>query len=263
MANRILRPSHYGSEDGLHPKNFPDCVDPEYFEAWTAYCTTKTAQDLYNRQPAPYGMTLAVQGFISYINTLSTKILIKSVKSPMRESQRLFDLYMKSIRSNIEYPLTRNLFLSKFRLSDVHVVLDSKWNRVSNVLSVGAHVYLVMSPKPERGKTPKVGSILHTFKQAWFREKEPEQLFKTDNLTKKLKRSAIPNVPDTYPQIQQLFGKPALWFPWIDNAGIDIARVRGNAVAIHFYIPPTLVFLCTVSKADMEKSLVKKIKNSF
>lgn len=261
--HNLLRPEHYGSESRLNATAFPDCADPEYFEAWASYITTKTAQDLFNRLPEPYGMTLTVQGFLSYLASIRSSVLIRSVKSPMSETVKMFESYIKGVRDANDYDLTRNQFLTRFRPAECHVILDSQYNRVANLINVGAWVHVVYSPAPVRGRVPKVGEILHTFKQAWFKGQEPEQLFKTDNLTKVMARSPIPNVPDTYPQVRQLFGQTSGWHPWMERQGIDIARVRGNAVAIRFYVPRTLVFLCDRKKTNMDALLVKKLKNAF
>lgn len=253
----------YGSEATLDIHGFPDCVDPEYLEAWAAYISTQTAQDLYNSAPQPMGMIRVVRGFLSSLNKTSTKFLIKTVPGPMSDSIKECRSLIKSTQYSYRFWLDRIKFFDVLRMADVRVTVNSMYNPIANCINTTATVYLVYVPKPVKGKQPKIGEVLHSRVPYWFSGKQPRALFKTDNLTKKLAKSAIPVVPDTYPTIEYVMAQPRLWHEWNDTLGVSCIRTKGNSMVLKLSTPRLLMFLGAHQKNELERKLISIVRSTF
>lgn len=253
----------YGSAPSLDIHGFPDCVDPEYLEAWAAYISTQTAQDLYNSLPQPQGMTRVVRGFLSSLSAISTKFLIKTVPGPMSDSVKECRNVIQSMQYGYKFWLDRIKFFDLLRMADVRVTVNSTYNPIANCINTTATVYLVYVPKPVRGKAPKIGEVLHSRVPYWFSGKQPRALFKTDNLTKKLAKSAMPVVPDTYPSIEYAMAQPRMWHEWDEKLGVSCIRCKGNSLVLKLSSPRLLMFLGNNRKNDLERKLISIVRSTF
>ncbi|QZE56716.1 hypothetical protein pEaSNUABM20_00180 [Erwinia phage pEa_SNUABM_20] len=259
----MSRLKRYGSDVGLDLRNFPDCVDPEYIEAWGAFISTQTAVDLFHSLPQPLGMERVIEGFISSLSRTSTKFLLRHIPPVTLHSIDQAKALLKIQQNDLKQWLQRIEFSNKFRLADVQSRTNSDYNRVANCLNTTIDIYLVYVPQTTRGGIPKVGEILHKQVPYWFSNKQPKALFKTDNLTKKLEKSPLPVVPDTYPTIQQGMLAPRAWHPWSIDLGVDCMRVRGNAIALHIQSRRLCCFLTTYKRHAVEKKLNTLVKSIF
>lgn len=253
----------YGSSPTLDIGGFPDCVDPEYIEAWAAYISTQTAQDLYNSAPQPKGMERVIRGFISSISSTSTKFLVRSITRPQNDSIAEATAVLKVIRKDLRFWLDRMHFMDEFRMADVRVTVNSTYNPIANCVNSTATAFLVYIPKPVRGKEVKIGSILHSKVPYWFKGKQPASLFKTDNLTKKLAKSAIPVVPDTYPSLEYVMAQPRLWHQWDSKLGVECIRIKGNALVLKISSPRLLLFCGRHRKSDLDRKLITLVRSTF
>ena len=253
----------YGSEASLDIHGFPDCVDPEYLEAWAAYISTQTAQDLYNSLPQPQGMVRVVRGFLSSLNRTSTKFLIRTVPGPMSDSIKEVRNQIQSMQYSYKFWLDRIRFFDLLRTSEVRVKVDSMYNPIANCINTTATVFIVYVPKPVKGKIPKIGEILHSRVPYWFSGKEPRALFKTDNLTKKLAKSAMPVVPDTYPTIEYAMAQSRLWHDWNESLGVSCIRCKGNSIVLRLSSPRLLMFLGSHQKNELERKLISIVRSTF
>lgn len=253
----------YGSAVGLDVRNFPDCVDPEYLDAWAAYITTQTAVDLFNSLPQPLGMERVVDGFLSSLSRTSTKYLIRPVPRVTRHSIDQARALLKLQQTDLKRWLARIEFNNKFRLAEVHSRTNSDFNRVANCINTTVDIYLVFVPQTNRTGIPKVGEILHKQVPYWFSNKQPKALFKTDNLTQKLAKSPTPVVTDTYPAIQQAMLLPRQWHAWNLDLGISCMRVKGNAFALHLQSRRLCCFLTSHKRAAVEKKLNSLVRSIF
>lgn len=253
----------YGTEVGLTADTFPDAIDPEFFEAWATYISTQTAYELFNSLKQPLGQVRLVQGFLSSIAPIASRPTLRPVTSPYKETMTELKNYCKRYRVEVNQWLERIQFLQMFRLADVKVRIDSSKNIVANCLNYSSDVYLTYVPKPVNGNIPNVGQILHQQAPFWFKGREPAALFKTDNLTKKLKASAHKVEYDTYPRLPQLMASNRAWHPWNEQYGVDVARVHGNAVVIHLQLPRKIVFLMRKTQQEAERQIIKTIKTVF
>ena len=259
----MSRLKRYGSDVGLDLRNFPDCISPEFIEAWGAFITTQTAVDLFHSLPQPLGMQRVVEGFMSSLAKTSTKYLLRPVPSVTKHSLETARALLRIQQQDLRQWLQRIEFSNKFRLAEVHSRTNSDYNRVANCINTTIDIYLVYVPQTTRGGIPKVGELLHKQIPYWFSNKQPKALFKTDNLTKKLAKSAIPVVMDTYPNIQQAMLAPRAWHPWNIDLGIDCMRVKGNAFALHLQSRRLCSFLTTNKKHAVEKRLNTLVKSIF
>lgn len=253
----------YGSEVGLHLKNFPDCVEPEYLDAWCAYITTQTAVDLFHSLPQPLGMERVVEGFLSSLAKTSTKFLIRPIRPVTKHSIDQAQALLQIQQRDLKQWLQRIEFKNKFRLAEVHSRTTSDYNRVANCINTTIDVYLVYIPQTTRGGIPKIGELLHKQVPYWFSNKQPKALFKTDNLTMKLAKSPTPVVTDTYPSIQQAMLTPRAWHPWNLDLGIDCMRVKGNAIAVHLQSRRLCCFLTSYKRHVVEKKLNSLVRSIF
>ncbi|WOL24418.1 hypothetical protein fHeYen902_072c [Yersinia phage fHe-Yen9-02] len=257
------RLSDYGAGTVLDVQSFPDCVDPEFLDAWASYVTTQTAQDLFNSAPQPLGMIRAVQGFLSSLSTISTKFLLRAVPGFKSDSIKLARSLIHAQRKELNLWLTRIRFTEQLSLAEVKTTIDSSYNVVANCMSSTMNIYLVFVPKPVKGKIPKIGKVLHEQIPYWFSGKQPPALFKTDNLTKKLDKGGAVVTPDTYQPLQNLMHRPRAWYEWNTKLGIASARIRGNAVALHIQSPRLLMFLGTHKKSEMERKLNRLVNEIY
>lgn len=259
----MSRLKSYGSDVGLDLRNFPDCVEPEYIEAWGAYITTQTAVDLFHSLPQPLGMQRVVEGFLSSLAKTSTQFLLRPVPPVTKHSLEQAKALLKLQHRDLKQWLQRIEFSNKFRLADVYSRTNSDYNRVANCINTTIDIYLVYVPQTTRGGIPKVGEILHKQVPYWFSNKQPKALFKTDNLTMKLAKSPMPVVPDTYPPIQQAMLSPRAWHPWNIDLGVDCMRVKGNAIALHLQSRRLCCFLSSYKRHAVEKRLNTLVKSIF
>lgn len=260
----MTRLKQYGSEVGLTQNAFPDCIDPEYFEAWMAYISTQTAVDLYHSLPQPMGMVRVVEGFISSLAQTSTKYLIKPLPTSVAKmSIKEAYVLLKMQRTEMQQWLQRIQFDKHFRLAEVTSRTNSDYNRIANCINTTIDIYLTYVPRTTRTGIPKVGEILHRQIPYWFTDKQPKSLFKTDNLTMKLAKSPTPVVTDTYPPIQQLMLNGRLWHQWNLSLGIDCARVKGNALALHLQSRRLCCFLGPNRQSAVEKKLNSAVRSIF
>lgn len=259
----MSRLRQYGSAVGLDVKNFPDCVDPEYLDAWAAYITTQTAYDLFNSLPQPMGMQRAVEGFMSSLANSSSKFLLRPVPGVTSVSIKEARALLQVQQSNLKQWLQRIQFDRYFRMSEVLSRTTSSYNKVANCTSTTIDIYLVFIPKTTRTGIPKVGEVLHKQVPYWFSNKQPKALFKTDNLTTKLAKSPTPVVSDTYPSIQQMMLAPRAWHHWNTELGIECVRVRGNAFALHIKSSRLCCFLGSNRRSAVEKKLNSLVRSIF
>lgn len=253
----------YGSAVGLDLQNFPDCVDPEYIEAWGAYITTQTAVDLFHSLPQPLGMERVVEGFLSSLSRTSTNYLIRTIPPVTRHSIEQAKALIKIQQRDLRQWLQRIEFSNKFRLAEVHSRTNSDYNRVANCINTSIDIYLVYVPQTTRGGIPKVGELLHKQVPYWFSNKQPKALFKTDNLTQKLAKSPTPVVTDTYPNIQQAMLAPRAWHQWNFDLGVDCMRVKGNAIALHLQSRRLCCFLTSHKRHAVERKLNSLVRSIF
>lgn len=253
----------YGSEPTLDIHGFPDCVDPEYLESWAAYISTQTVQDLYNSAPQPLGMQRVIMGFLSSVSRYSNKFLIRTVPGPMSDSIKHARQSIQSMQYSYKFWLDRIKFFDLLRVADVRVTLDSSFNPIGNCINTTATVYLVYVPKPVKGKVPKIGQVLHSRVPYWFNNKEPRALFKTDNLTKKLAKSPLPVVPDTYPTVEHVMAQPRLWHEWNTEQGISCIRTKGDSMVLKLSSPRLLLFLGRHTKNEVERKLISIVRSTF
>lgn len=253
----------YGSEPTMDIHGFPDCVAPEYLEAWSAYISTQTAQDLYNSSPQPQGMTRVVQGFLSSLSKQSTQFLVRAVPGVMSDSVKEARVTLKATQYDYKFWTDRIRLAELLRIADVKVVVNSTYNPIANCINASLEIYLVYVPKPVKGKIPKIGEVLHSKVPYWFSSKQPKALFKTDNLTKKLARSPIPVVPDTYPPVETAMAQPRLWHEWNEKLGISCIRCKGNSFVLHVSSPRMLCFLGSHRKQEMERKLISLARSIF
>lgn len=253
----------YGTEVGLTSDNFPDVMDPEFFEAWASYIGTQTAHELFNSAPQPEGHLRAVKGFLSSVSQFSGRPTIRPIRSPLRESEEQLTNYCKQYWKDINIWLTRIQFNQLLRLADVSVRLSSRKNPVANCLSYSADVYITYVQKPIRGKIPNIGQMLHAQESFWFKGALPSSVSKTDNLTKKLNKSAHGVSYDTYPRLPQLMVSARAWAQWNEDLGVDVARVHGNALCLRVQLPRLICFLMRKKQQEVEKLIVKRIKTIF
>lgn len=253
----------YGSDVGLNIRNFPDCVDPEYIEAWGAYITTQTAVDLFNSLPQPMGMERVVEGFLSSLARTSTKYLIRPAPYVTKHSLEQAKALLKLQHRDLKQWLQRIEFGNKFRLAEVLTRTNSDYNRVANCINTTIDIYLVYVPQTTRKGIPNVGEILHKQVPYWFSSKEPKALFKTDNLTKKLAKSPTPVVTDTYPTVQQAMLTPRAWHDWNLDLGVDCMRIKGNAIALHLQSRRLCCFLTSYKRHVVEKKLNSLVRSIY
>ncbi|EBY9527623.1 hypothetical protein D5P86_01410 [Salmonella enterica subsp. enterica serovar Infantis] len=261
----MSRLREYGSAVGLDIKNFPDCVDPQYIEAWGAFISTQTAVDLFNSLPQPLGMERVVAGFLSSLaKTASTsKFLIRRVPGVSSLSIKEARALMQIQQRDLNRWLQRIEFTNKFRLAEVYSRTNSDYNRVANSTNTTIDIYLVYVPQTTRKGIPKIGELLHKQVPYWFSNKQPKALFKTDNLTQKLAKSPSPVVTDTYPSIQQAMLAPRAWHMWNMDLGVDCMRVKGNAIALHIQSRRLCCFLSSNRQSVVEKKLNGLVRSIF
>ncbi|ARW58818.1 hypothetical protein HOS33_gp178 [Erwinia phage vB_EamM_Y3] len=259
----MTRLRQYGSDVGLEIKNFPDCVDPEYLEAWGAYITTQTAVDLFHSLPQPMGMQRVVEGFLSSLSKTSTKFLIRAVPGPssvsIKEARALLTLQYQALKKWQQ----RIQFSKQLRLAEVLSRTSSEYNRVANSINTTIDIYLVYVPQTTTKGIPKVGEMLNKQVPYWFSNKRPKALFKTDNLTMKLAKSPTPVVTDTYPSIHQAMLDSRLWHLWNLDIGVECMRVKGNAFAIHIQSRRLCCFLGSNRRHMIEKKLNSLVRSIF
>lgn len=253
----------YGSDVGLDVRNFPDCIDPEYLDAWASYITTQTAVDLFHSLPQPMGMTRVVEGFISSLANTTSKFAIRPVPSVTQTSIKEARALLKIQRADVVRWLQRIQFDRQFRLAEVLTRTNSDYNRVANCINTTIDIYLVYVPQTTRKGIPKVGEILHKQVPYWFLGKQPKALFKTDNLTMKLAKSPTPVVTDTYPSIQQAMLAPRAWHLWDMDLGVSCMRVKGNAIALHLQSRRLCCFLASNKRPAVEKKLNSLVRSIF
>ncbi len=253
----------YGTEAKLVASAFPSSLDPAYFEVWSQYITTQTAYDLFNSEPQPRGMIRVVQGFISSLAQYNAKIALRPVGSPLKETLQDLKVDTRKYWHEVTKWLDRNQFNQLFRLASVDTVLDVQKNIVANCINYTAKSYLTYVPRQRGTRTEPTGSILHTQKQFWFRGKEPASLFKTDNLTKKLMKSAHGIEYDTYPTLKSIMNQPKNWFEWNENLGVDIARIKGNAVVLSIESPRRICFLMRKKPQEVQRQIIKTIGSTL
>lgn len=237
----------YGAEDKLAATSFPSVFDPECFEAWASYITTQTAYDLYNSAPHPKGMERVIQGFYSSISTYNANPTLKTIPDPQKETLDDLKRATRKYWQQVTLWLNRIQFNQMFRLADVQTQLDLNVNIVANCMNYTAKSYLTYVP---RSRDP-VGSILHSQAQFWFNGEKPSALFKTNNL--KTKQTGIEI--DTYPALSSIITSPKAWHAWSDAHGVDIARVKGNAVCLQIESSRMMCFLMRKRPQDVQRKI--------
>lgn len=256
-----MKLSDYGAGNSLSPSSFPDCVDPEYFEAWIAYVETQTAQDLFNMSNhKDMGMIFAVQGFLSSLNSFTTQATIRPVPPVGKTSLERFKKLLRWRNRAFQEFLKQKLFRKKFRLAEVKSKITPTYNRVANCILYTGDIYLTFVPQDVK---QSVGEILHTNKQFWFSGKTPVSLFKSDNLTKLLEKSAMKNLPDTYPSLVTIMGKPKLWHEWNSELGLDCARTKGNSISLRIRLEKQIFFLGKHKQSEIERLINRTISQVF
>lgn len=242
----------YGSEDKLEASSFPSAFDPECFEAWSSYITTQTAYDLYNSAPHPKGMERVIQGFYSSISQYVANPTIKTIPDPQKESLDDLRRATRAYWQQLTIWLNRIQFNQMFRLADVNTQLDLTTNIVANCVTYTAKSYLTYVPRSREA----VGSILHAQDQFWFNGQKPKALFKPSNLSVKHK-SGIE--VDVYPTLSTIMTSPKAWHTWSDKHGIDIARVKGNAVCLQIESSRMMCFLMRKKPHEVQRLIRKTI----
>lgn len=254
----MIKPSDYGAGDTLHVNSFPDAIAPEYFEAWAAYVDTQTAEDLFNS--GKDGMVLAVQGFVSGLNKTIAKPQIRSIPGVAVTSRDRYSKFLRTRYREVNEFFNRMLLRKYMRVADVRTRIQSNYNQVANCIIVQAEVYMTFIPISAK---QKVGEVLNLNKQLWFSGKMPPSVFKTDNLTKLLAKSALQNVPDTYPSLVSVIGKRKYMAEWNQSLGIHCCRTKGNSFTVRIRLERQIFFLGKHKKSEMERLINRSIKQVF
>lgn len=254
----MIKAKDYGAGDRLDANAFPDALAPEYFEAWTAYVETQTAQDLFNS--GKNGMLYAVQGFISGLNRTVSKPQIRNIPGVSKTSLERYRAFLKLRHKEVNEFFARMLVRRSMRVADVRTRINSIYNPVANCVVLTAEVYMTFIPISAK---QKIGEILNSNKQLWFSGKSPASVFKTDNLTKLLAKSAQQNVPDTYPNLVSVIGKRKYMAEWNQSLGVDCCRTKGNSFTVRIRLEHQIFFLGKHKQSEVERLINRNIKQVF
>lgn len=254
----MISASSYGAGTTLKVESFPDAIAPEYFEAWSAYIDTQTAQDLFNR--GKDGMLLAVQGFVSSLNKTVSKPQIKTIPGVANTSKDRYQKFLRTRYKEVNEFFARMLLKKYMRVAEVKTRINGTYNPVANCLVFSGEVYMTFIPNDVR---QKVGEILNANKQLWFSGKTHPSVFKTDNLTKLLAKSALQNVPDTYPSLVTVIGKRKYMAEWNPSLGLDCCRTKGNSFTVRIRLESQVFFLGKHKKSEIERLINRSIKQVF
>lgn len=254
----MLKLKDYGAGETLSVNSFPDALAPEYFEAWASYVETQTAQDLFNT--GKNGMIYVVQGFISGLNKTVSKPQLRNIPGVASTSKERYLKFLRVRHREMNEFLTRMLVRKTLRPAEVRSRVNSVYNRVANCILVDGEVYMTFVPISVK---QKIGEILNINKQLWFSGKNPPSVFKTDNLTKLLAKSAVQNVPDTYPSIASVIGNREYMEDWSPSLGIDCCRTKGNSFTIRIRLERQIFFLGKHKKNEVERIINQSIKQIF
>lgn len=254
----MLKASDYGAGDSLSVESFPEAIDPEYFEAWTGYIETQTAQDLFNS--GKDGMVYAVQGFLSSLNKTASHPQLRTVPGVVKTSKERYGKFVRSRYREVNDFFRQKLIRKYLRVADVKTRVDSRYNPVANCIVLDAEVFMTFIPITS---TQKIGEILNSNKQLWFSGKSHPSLFKTDNLTKTLAKSALRNVPDTYPSLVSVIGKRKYMAEWNPAIGVDCCRTKGNSFTVRIRLESQIFFLGKYKQSEIERLINRSIKQVF
>lgn len=254
----MIKAKDYGAGDRLDANSFPEALAPEYFEAWAAYIETQTAQDLFNS--GKNGMLYAVQGFISYLNRTVSKPQLRNIPGVSATSLERYKSFLKTRYREVNEFYARMLVRRNLRVADVRSRINSIYNPVANCIVVTAEVYMTFIPISAR---QKIGEILNSNKQLWFSGKSHASVFKTDNLTKLLAKSAQQNVPDTYPSLVSVIGKRDYMAEWNPSLGMDCCRTKGNSFTVRIRLEHQIFFLGKHKQSEVERLINRGIKQVF